>query len=165
MEAPGNLAPSLQWFEFALAVQVGLLRFSVSMARGRQHDRNESRCFLDRLVDEVTGAAAECLVAKVLGIFWNGSVETFKDVPDIGRVEVRSTIHAAGHLLVRPDDKGDRLHVLVTGKPEHQVIAGCMWGHDARREEWKSNRAGNGTAAYWIPQSALAPFPPRRQDF
>jgi len=79
------------------------------------------------------GAAADCVVAYVLDLFWpaNGC-KPDRGLGDAGLVEVKQTEHSDGHLVLRPGVNEDDIYVLVTGKDRHYVVRGFAWGWEVR---------------------------------
>ncbi len=137
--------------EIEMAAQVGIRR------------RLESLNFTDRYgylgkdawEQDIQAAAGELAVAKCLGLYWDGSVNTLKR-GDVGRLQVRSTSLPNGSLIVREGDTGDDLFVLVIGSIPFFRVVGSMYARDAKSDTFR--RAPNGRpAAYFVPQSALTP--------
>lgn len=105
---------------------------------------------------DIEGACAEMAFAKATGMYWGGTVNTFK-LPDVAGIQIRHTEYDNGHLIVREDDKDDEMFVLVTGKAPHFTVRGCLLGADAKRPEYFR---GEGYPAWFVPQSALEPYLP-----
>jgi hypothetical protein len=127
----------------------------VSSASRLNHASTYQRTWDKRLQEEVTGAAAEIAVAKSVGAFCIGSVNTFHRVPDvIGGTEVRATQREDGCLIVRDNDDNDRRYVLVTGEAPNLRIAGYLYGHEAKQLQWIRNPHGH-RQAWFVPQEAL----------
>ena len=146
--------------EWHHAVQTGVLRMMVSSASRLNHASTYERSWSQRLDEEVTGAVGEIAVAKSLGQFHIGSVNTFHRVPDcLGDTEVRATRRDDGCLIVRDNDDDDRLYVLVVGDPPSVRIAGWLRGGEAKRDKWVRNPNGH-RRAWFVPQSALRAWEP-----
>lgn len=141
--------------EYHHAVQTAVLRMVVSSASKMNHASTYERSWLRRLEEEVVGAAGEIAVAKSVGAFHIGSVNTFHRVPDVlGNLEVRATSREDGCLIVRDNDPDDRPYVLVVGEAPNLRIAGYCWGADAKRDEFLRNPHGH-RLAWFVPQSSL----------
>lgn len=144
--------------EWHHAVQTAVLRMMVSSASRLRHASTYERNWAQRLDEEVTGSVGEIAVAKSIGQFHIGSVNTFHRVPDcFGNAEVRATRRENGCLIVRDNDADDRLFVLVVGDPPVVRIVGFLRGADAKRDEWLRNPHGH-RAAWFVPQAALHPI-------
>jgi hypothetical protein len=144
--------------EWHHAVQTAVLRMMVSSASRLKHAATYERNWAQRLDEEVTGSVGEIAVAKSIGQFHIGSVNTFHRVPDCLRnAEVRATRRENGCLIVRDNDADDRQFVLVVGDPPVVRIAGYLRGADAKRAEWLRDPHGH-RPAWFVPQGALRPI-------
>ena len=145
----------LTWREITMGAAVGVARRVRSLAQGLtdSYGYNGEDDVWSR---EVNGALAEMAVAKHLGLYWDGSVDTFKR-PDVGTLQVRHTVRLDGCLILRPHDPGDGIYVLVTGQAPMFTIVGCLRGEDGRRDEWVRD-PGSVRPAHFVPQSELRPL-------
>jgi hypothetical protein len=145
---------TLEWHEYAMGSEVGKLRMLASIRRGSAH-----RYGMDRQgwTEHIEGACAELAVAKTLGVYWDGSVDTFKGRPDLPGVEVRWRSRPEWDLIVRPDDDPDAWFVLVVGSCPTYTVVGAMQGRDARRDEWSRDYGGR-PPAWFVPQAHLLPI-------
>lgn len=108
---------------------------------------------------DIEGAAAEFVVAKKRGLFWNAvvGVSDVRGLPgDVADLEVRSTSRSNGCLLLHESDPDDRRFILVTGAIPSLTIVGWMFGRDGKNPEWW--RTDTGRPAFFVPQRALLPF-------
>jgi hypothetical protein len=145
---------TLTWHEAAMASEVGRLRQLAAIRAGRPDRHGFSGLGWDAHVE---GACGELSVAKVLGRYWDGSVDTFKS-PDLpGGVQVRTRSKHDWELLIRPCDPREAVYVLVTGRCPSYRVHGWIQGSEAMRQEWLANHAGR-PPAYFIPQEALLPL-------
>lgn len=143
---------ALDWYEVHLAAVVGTRRQIEALRNGNpdKHGYEGSGWEL-----HIEGAAAELALAKVLGRYWNGAINTFKDGGDVGpTLQVRLRTKHYYDLLIRPDDPDEKAFVLVTGTCPEFRVHGWMWGADAKRQEWLQTH-GNRPAAYFVPKDAL----------
>lgn len=139
----------MEWYEIAMAADVGVRRKVGSLQRGREdHGFGPSDWNVD-----IMGAIAECACAKALNRYWDGSVDTFKQ-GDVGKAQVRWVENENLCLIVRPADSGDDFFVLVTGKVPTLNVVGYIKGSVAMRDEWRRS-PNNQPPAYFVPQSAL----------
>jgi len=105
----------------------------------------------------IEGALGEMAFAKALGLYWDGSVNTFKTAADVGAIQVRTRSKPHYELIVRDNDRNDDLFALVRGKcPTYQIVGFIKCGQ-AKRFEWKKAHGG-GVPAYFVPDSALTKF-------
>ena len=101
---------------------------------------------------------SELAVAKALGVYLSPDNSGRSDMSLNGTsVEVRRTEHANGALILKPKDRADAVFILVTGRCPDYRLAGWIWGHSARREEWKREGHATSPPTWWVPQSALRP--------
>ncbi len=141
--------------EIEMAAQVGLRRQLEALQRNLpdRHGYNGR----DGWTVHIEGAAGELAVAKTLGRFWNGSVNTFHNGGDVGKIQVRTRSKDDYDLIVREDDRDGDYFVLVTGCIPSFEVRGWILGTDAKRPEWLQTHGGR-EAAYFVPAAALTPF-------
>ena len=151
----GKCRVTLTNSEFSMASHVGYLRnlSAVQANRRIQHGIDPD----DVWRAHIEGACGECALAKFLGWFWDGSVDTFRNRPDLGNIEIRTRSKHSYDLIVREDDDPDNVFVLVTGIAPNYRIRGWIRGKDARRDEWKQSYGGR-PEAWFVPSEALKPF-------
>lgn len=85
----------------------------------------------------IEGAAAECAVAKALGLFWSGlPLNAFHDIADVSPdVEVRLRPNPdQPDLSIDEGDPDDRRYVLVHGSLPTFTLVGWCWGRDHPRD-------------------------------
>jgi hypothetical protein len=103
----------------------------------------------DGWTSDIEGALGEMALAKHLGRYWSDG--SFRG-GDVGDLQVRTTAHERGHLLLYPHDRDDSLFVLVVGKYGQYRIAGQILGAAGKQpEHWQEEKA-----TYFVPQSVLA---------
>jgi len=101
----------------------------------------------------IEGCLAEMVVAQHLGLFWDGNIGILS-AGDVGDLEVRSTQHASGRLILHPKDKDESKYFLVTGVNGVYQIHGWMFGRDGKQNKyWKD--PSQGRPAYFIPKNDL----------
>lgn len=146
---PSNNQIELTGYEIYIGACVGVARRLASLKRGETNKVNN----LDfGWHSDIEGALAELVVAKLLGIYWNGSVNTFK-APDLAQIQVRHTQHANGSLIFRPGDATEDRFVLVTGTHPDYIVRGWLDGADCNLDEyWRDDVP---KAAWFVPQRAL----------
>jgi hypothetical protein len=142
----------LEDYELDMAAGVGLRRQLAAVKRGSQ-DRHGADPE-DGWRIHIEGACGELAAAKFLGRYWNGSVDTFQSIPDLGAVEIRTRSRHDYDLLIRKDNPTDRVYVHVTGRAPRFRVRGWIRGTEAQREEWWKNH-GNREWAWFVPADAL----------
>jgi hypothetical protein len=140
--------------ELHIAAHVGVLR-QIASLRDRRRDRHGYNG--DGWSEHIQGAAGEQAVAKALGVFWDGSVDTFRTVADVAGVEVRTRSRHDYELLHRPDDDPTKAYVLVTGRAPYLWVRGWMRGENCRRDEWWAEHGGR-PGAWFVPTDELHPI-------
>lgn len=104
----------------------------------------------------IQGAIGEMVVAKHFGIYWTGNVGIV-GAPDVGEIEVRTTQHQPGHLIIHKRDDDKKTFVLVTGKPPSFRLAGWQFATVAKQEKyWKELQPGR--PAFCVPENKLCPI-------
>lgn len=102
------------------------------------------------------GALGELAVAKYLGDYWGGTVNTFHRLADVGNnIEVRATTNNRQSLIFRDRDSLESFFFLVIQISEETYkIAGFIQGKDAKKEEFYGS-PNERPPAYFVPQSRL----------
>ncbi len=146
---------TLEWHEVMLAAGVGMRRHIAALRAGRpdRHGFNGQTGW----TIHAEGACGEMAIAKALGLYWNGSVDTFKSFGDVGALQVRTRSRPEYELIVRPDDSDDDTFVLITGTAPTFTVVGAILGGLAKRDEWLQDYGGR-PAAYFVPHSELVPL-------
>jgi hypothetical protein len=140
----------LAWHEAAMASDVGRMRHLASIKAGL-HDAHGLKTA--GWSEHIEGACGEMAVAKALGIYWDGSVNSFSgdDLPGL-QIRTRSQDHY--DLLIRRADSDNSTFVLVTGRCPHYAVRGWIRAADAKKPEFEQFHGGR-EAAYFVPQAAL----------
>lgn len=103
----------------------------------------------------VSGARGERVVAKMLGRPWDGNLGNLK-AADVGDVQVRTTTHKRGSLILHPKDGDDDLFYLVIDRSPHFDIIGSIRGRDGKQRRYWRDPTGRSRHAYFVPQAAFA---------
>lgn len=145
---------TLQWHEYAMASEIGRLRQLTSVRRGSADNHGFTGLGWS---EHIEGACGEMVVSKLLGVYWDGGIDTFK-LPDVGsRIQVRTRSSHSYELIIRKDDPDDEIFVLVTGRCPNYRVWGFIKGENGKREEYLQTH-GNRPAAYFVPQTKLEPM-------
>lgn len=139
-------------YEMAMASNAASLRNIAALKRGWESKIGNG----NHWENHIEGACGEVAVAKVMGKYWGGSINTFKQGGDIDSTgwEVRTRSNHDYDLIIRDSDPDDRVFILVTGKAPCYRVWGWIGSTDARREEWRKDYGGHG-AAYFVPKESL----------
>ena len=138
----------LTLYEMEMAATVGLKRRADSIAKKRKGHKRGSWS------KDIEGACAEYVVAKALDKCWNGSVNTFKEIADVGDIEVRHTELTDGSLIIRTGDDPEAVYVLVTGACPTFKIRGWIKAKDGMDRKYMKN-PGNAGVAFFVPFDML----------
>jgi len=164
MNTRGERTTDVRWVtltpgDAARATRVGEDRRRRAIELGRRCQYGE-RSTEQRHASDVAGAIGELVYARYSGQPWDEEFRTTTGHTDFGDLEVR---HAALHdyaLIVRPTDPDGIRVALVTGMGPSYALRGWIRVVDARREEWLKDCAVARRPRVWfVPQSALTPFP------
>ena len=141
----------LSWHELAMATEIGRLRNLANIKYQRQDSTNQKRYDWH---NHLEGACGELAVAKALGRYWDGSVDTFKK-PDVCGFQVRTAL-SHKNLIIRPIDSGDDNFVLVTGNSPFYEIHGWIKGSEGKQDKfWRTDVRA---PAWFVPIEYLNPF-------
>lgn len=101
------------------------------------------------------GYLGEFAFAKWLGIPWRSdNRDHFREAPDVGGWDVKTTDNRHHRLIVTPQDALDRRCVLVIDQRPEFHIVGWFRAGDARRSEWwERHREGGG--AWYVPRGMM----------
>lgn len=137
-----------------MASEIGRLRQLAAIRRGSNDNHGFSGLGWS---EHIEGACGELAVCKLIGVYWDGGVDTFK-LPDIGaKTQVRTRSSHSYELIVRGDDSDDEIFILATGKCPTYRIHGYCYGRDGKKSEYSQTHGGR-PAAYFVPQKALRPI-------
>lgn len=101
----------------------------------------------------IEGVLGEMALAKYLNRYWSGK-GTFR-APDVDQVDVRTTAHPKGHLLIHKEDPDDRRFYLLRGACGSYEVCGWILGRDAKQDRFWGDKFKTGRPAYWVPQTEL----------
>lgn len=158
MKTEEDYSVRLEWYEVSVAIHVAGLRQSMCI-----RDKRKDRPSFDGrdMQENFFGVMGEMAVAKFKGMYFPGTVDTFKDA-DLGKnIQVRTVgSNRNRSLIVRPADSSSDVFVLVEiTKKEgfyEGVIHGWIWGRQAKRDDWLSHFGQpHKPPAYKVPTEAL----------
>lgn len=142
---------TLSQFEVLQAAMIGIRRRLAVLGSTKTNKVNNAQFGWHT---DIEAACAEMAVAKILGVYWAGSVNTWQG-PDAGNFQVRHTAHDNGCLIYRKDDPDNDVYILVTGSAPLFCVRGWVRGADAQHPDYWHR---DGYPAWFVPQSALRPI-------
>src|SRR3990167_2428715 len=143
----------LSSIEQELASWVGLQRQLQSL-RAERRDRFANNKDNGYSI-HIEGAQAELAVAKGLGIYWGGEINTFH-APDLdNRIQVRSTKRLDGHLIIRPDDNLEDIYFLVINRFPCFDLIGWITGREGMSQDLLVDKNNHYQPAYFVPRAVL----------
>jgi hypothetical protein len=156
---PRGIEVIFEPFEMLMAAIAGASRQIKAIRKGCRDAHGYDGT--DSWTINIEGSAAEMAVAKALGLYYNGSLDTFRTRRDVGRFEVRQTDTSSGRLIIRPSRDPFAIYVLVVGKsPKFRVLGWFDYsGRGVLRDEWLTNfDHPERPKVCAIPQSELRPI-------
>lgn len=141
--------------EMAIASHVACMRQIENLEAGRK-DAYGAQADAAGWGLHIIGACGEMAVAKLLNVYWNGSLGNLK-ADDVGKHQVRTRTLHTYDLLVHPEDPDDRVFILVTGLPPKFRVHGWTMGWMGKLPEYWKDPAG-GRPAFFIPKGRLCPI-------
>jgi hypothetical protein len=131
------------------AVKVAELRYLEARVGGMNNATTYQSDFVEVMSRDVGGILAEMVVGRKFSRTFLPAINTFHAQADVGEdIEVRSTPHHNGALIVRDNDDPARRYVLVVVDPMRGfAVRGWCYGYEARKDEW--HKKGQGREAWW----------------
>jgi len=136
--------------EILVASQVGILRQLEDIKANKKSFIGEKQDMAWQR--HIEGALSECAMAKYLNVYWSKS-PWFN--PDVGDVEVRTTTHETGRLIIRERDKDDTKYYLLTGINGKYTIRGYVYAREAKQDKYLDQPVAGRPPSYFVPQSDL----------
>jgi len=138
--------------EILEAALVGILR-RLQRKKLRQDKRDQTNPGKDTgWQRDIEGALSEMAVAKHLGKYWSRG--SYKEA-DVEGLEIRTTQHPNGRLLIREKDSPDAKYYFVRGLEGRYELCGWIYGRDAKVEKYLEDPVGNRPKAYFVPETEL----------
>jgi hypothetical protein len=149
----------LSWHEAKEATEIGVKRQISNL----KDERPDAHGFTgDGWGAHIEGALAEKAVAKHLDRYWLAVVSGDPKIlqGDVGNLQVRSTMHASGRLILHKADPDGSVFISVIGPAYSNVgvtfdIVGAIRARDGKRDEWWEDPSGKGRPAYFVPRAML----------
>lgn len=139
--------------EIFLAATGGIIRQVENMQKNRNAAHGAGHANDWQL--SIEGCLGEYALAKHFGVYWSkGKLGDY----DVGEVQVRTTAHETGRLILHKEDDDEQKFFLMIGVNGSYKIAGWITGKDGKQEEFWQDPTGKGRHAYFVPQNKLRPL-------
>lgn len=139
---------TLTWTEVRVAGLTGIDRNIRTIHENRHRGGGQHPA--DGWTDHITGALAECAVAKALDLY--PSRKERDTDGDVGRYQVRSTVRHESLIVQEYDDDRD-VFILVLGSPPVLTLEGWIAGIGAKQPRfWRTDVR---RPAYFVPRHEL----------
>jgi hypothetical protein len=139
------------------AVKVAELRWLEACAIGMNSATTYHSDYCEIMGRDITGILGEMVVGRRFDKTCLPAINTFHGKADVGDdIEVRSTPHLNGSLILRDNDDSARRYVLVICDPMQGFeVKGWAWGHEAKTDEWAKTDEGR---PHWRYKGPLRPW-------
>lgn len=147
--------------EYLQACLISVQRMQESMlARRNPNTGNSYRTYLERTGDEIRATCAEMAWHLAWDKYYGTGIGSFTSKPDAVGVEMRTCRRSDGDLVIRPDDKDDRIYILSRTDGKSVEFLGWMDGAGAREKGRKANPGADRGAkpAWFVSQEDLFPI-------
>jgi hypothetical protein len=126
------------------AVKVAELRYLEARVGGMDNATTYQSDFVEVMSRDVGGILAELVVGRKFSSTFLPAINTFHKQADVGEdIEVRSTPHLNGSLILRDNDDPARRYVLVICDPmQGFAVRGWCYGYEAMTQEWHKTDEG-----------------------
>lgn len=143
----------LNKFELAIANKIAEMKQSEAVKNNRkdQHGFDGE----NGLEIHGIGACGEIAFAKLMGVYWDGSINTFGSCGDVGEFQVRTTDSREKHLIIRPGDKNCDTFVSVRAEDSNYYVMGYQNAAYAKRKEWLKDTENGRPPMYLVPDEEL----------
>lgn len=159
---PHAVKVELAKYEMSMAAGVAMRRQIDAVYAGRV-DTVNTKSFSEGMSAHLLGSIGELSVAKALGIYWSGGVNTFRNEADIAHdVEVRHRSSHSWDLIIRTEDLDKKYYVLSTGDGPGIIVHGYIQGLLAKDVRWVRTYGGK-RPAYFVPSDELRDINELRQ--
>ena len=145
--------------EDALVAAVkGTVRQIKALQKGRMghdHGSSSTRSMSQSWIDHILGELGEIAVSRELSLNVSSLFEDMAAADVAGKLEIRCTEYANGHLPLHKTSKDESPYVLVLLDGLEATIAGWIIARDGKKAEYW--RKGNPDC-FFVPQKALLPI-------
>ena len=140
------------------AVKLAEVRFWESAALGLNNATTYQSDALEVMGRDIGGILAELVVGRKFDRAYLPAMNVFHKQADVGEdIEVRSTPHLNGSLILRDNDDPGRRYVLVICDPmQGFAVRGWCYGVEAMTDEWRMTGEGRPHWRYRGPLRAFS---------
>lgn len=143
----------LSQIELRIAAHVGKTRHAASRANGLNnayglHDDPQQQA-------DISGAACEMAVAKLLNKYWSAGVGTFHAADVDREIQVRSTRHKNGRLILRIKDNPRHVYYLVIDNSPAFDVVGYVRGETIMTPQYLTSFGIDRPQCWAVPQERL----------
>lgn len=142
--------------ELMQAAQVGIMRRIQNIKVGRAERPTYGLGQDGAWSCDIEGAAGEMAVAKWRRSYWSGAIGDLA-AADVAKLQVRTTTHPTGRLVLHDRDDPEAVYVLARGVAPSFELVGWLRGKDGMRKEYWQDPTGK-RPAYFVPTEALLPM-------
>lgn len=150
--------------EMLNAANVGVIRHYASTKKGSKPTEGFTEDHGLAISIHIEGAMGEACVARALGMYFEGSVNTYGKA-DLGKdIGVRAARKEHFGLLIYKKDNPNHYYYLVKGSAPNYRVCGWIKGSDAMQDKYLTDRVSQTISMWRIPESDLNPMtmePPR----
>jgi len=140
------------------AIKIAELRWLEARAIGMNSATTYHSDFCEIMGRDITGILGEMVVGRRFDKTYLPAINTFHNQADVGEdIEVRSTPHPNGSLILRDNDDPGRRYVLVICDPMAGFeVKGWCYGIEAMTDEWHMRGEGRPHWRYKGPLRAFS---------
>ena len=139
------------------ATKIAELRFTEAVILNLNNATTYQSDVAEIMTRSIGGILAELVVGRSFDKFYCPSINTFHKQADVGTdIEVRSTPHLNGSLILRDNDDAARRYVFVICDPmKGFCLRGWLYGYEAMTDEWHKKDEGR---PHWRYRGPFRPF-------
>jgi hypothetical protein len=132
------------------AMKIAELRFTEAVILNLNNATTYQSDVAEIMTRSIGGILAELVIGRKFDRFFFPSINTFHKQADVGQdIEVRSTPHENGSLILRDNDDAARRYVFVVCDPMRGFhVRGWVYGYEAMTDEWR--KTDEGRPAWWF---------------
>ena len=139
--------------ELIIACQTGLMRYIESIKNNRKPNFSYNKNIDEMLLYDQQGCCGEMAFAKMMGVYFGHTINTFHTA-DVGRnIEVRFSNMPS--CKVRPNDKDVYVACMSGSLKKGFNYHGYIYCEDAKKNEWSQDYNNKGRPAYFVPRDSL----------
>lgn len=106
---------------------------------------------------DILGICGEIALAKYLNVYWEPNITGGFAYDIYPNIQVRTTKHENGRLIVHQKDNDNDRYFLVYANNDIFTIKGWIFGKDAKQKEFWCDPTGKNRFAFFVPSNRLIP--------